>query len=109
MARVARALGIDRHEAHVTLTEITGYLSPRAGASGPRSRKSARSGSTPTGWPSWSASPVVWSSVDRHTRNLPPSRASPAELDRISGKPPLYPPAAQCLLGGDRLRRLRPS
>ncbi|WP_421742892.1 threonine/serine ThrE exporter family protein [Cellulomonas sp.] len=91
MARVARALGIDRHEAHVTLTEIT-TTSHR----GPSFRTEVVEVRT------------IGVNVDRLTslehlagRLETAGRATveevTAELDRIAGKPPLYPVALNAL------------
>lgn len=85
MARIAHALGIDRHEAHVTLTEIT-----TTSHSGPSFRTEVTEVRT------------IGVNVDRLTelehlagRVDAAGRVSPdevtAELDRIADKPPLYP------------------
>ncbi|KQR17634.1 threonine/serine exporter ThrE family protein [Cellulomonas sp. Leaf334] len=85
MARIAHALGIDRHEAHVTLTEIT-TTSHR----GPSFRTEVTEVRT------------IGVNVDRLTelehlagRVDDAGRVTPdevtAELDRIADKPPLYP------------------
>lgn len=85
MARIAHALGIDRHEAHVTLTEIT-TTSHR----GPSFRTEVTEVRT------------IGVNVDRLTelerlagRVDAAGRVTPeqvtAELDRIADKPPLYP------------------
>jgi uncharacterized membrane protein YjjP (DUF1212 family) len=90
MARVAHALGIDRHEAHVTLTEIT--------ATSHRGR-SFRTEVAEVRAIGVNADRLA--ELERFTRGLEQRRqahAAPAtvegvtaELDRISGKPPLYP------------------
>ena len=90
MARVAHALGIDRHEAHVTLTEIT--------ATSHRGR-SFRTEVAEVRAIGVNADRLA--ELERFTRGLEQRRlahAEPAtvegvtaELDRISGKPPLYP------------------
>ncbi|MBO3086191.1 threonine/serine ThrE exporter family protein [Cellulomonas fengjieae] len=91
MARVARALGIDRHEAHVTLTEIT-TTSHR----GPSFRTEVVEERT------------IGVNVDRLTglehlagrleaRGEATVEEVTAELDRIAGKPPLYPVLANAL------------
>lgn len=85
MARIAHALGIDRHEAHVTLTEIT-----TTSHSGPSFRTEVTEVRT------------IGVNVDRLTelerlagRVDAAGRVTPeevtAELDRIADKPPLYP------------------
>ena len=91
MARVARALGIDRHEAHVTLTEIT--------ATSHRGR-SFRTEVAEVRAIGVNADRLA--ELERFTRGLEQRRRAheepatvegvTAELDRISGKPPLYPP-----------------
>ncbi|WP_315096085.1 threonine/serine exporter family protein [uncultured Cellulomonas sp.] len=91
MARVARALGIDRHEAHVTLTEIT-TTSHR----GPSFRTEVAEVRT------------IGVNVDRLTSlehlagrveaaGHPTVEEVTAELDRIASKPPLYPMALNAL------------
>ncbi|GEK23536.1 threonine/serine ThrE exporter family protein [Cellulomonas xylanilytica] len=91
MARVARALGIDRHEAHVTLTEIT-----TTSHSGPSFRTEVTEVRT------------IGVNVDRLTelehlagrvdaaQSVTPDEVT-AELDRIADKPPLYPVALNAL------------
>jgi uncharacterized membrane protein YjjP (DUF1212 family) len=90
MARVAHALGVDRHEAHVTLTEIT--------ATSHRGR-SFRTEVAEVRAIGVNADRLA--ELERFTRGLEQRRlahAEPAtvegvtaELDRISGKPPLHP------------------
>lgn len=92
MARVARAIGVDRHEAHVTLTEIT--TTSHRGASFRTEVAEVRS---------------VGINADRlaelerlaGTLAASPRRASveqvSAELDRIERKPPLYPDVVNAL------------
>ncbi|WP_456825672.1 threonine/serine ThrE exporter family protein [Cellulomonas sp. P5_E12] len=85
MARVARALGIQRHEAHVTLTEIT--TTSHRGASFRTEVTEVRS---------------IGVDVDRlaglerlagrlDTAGTATVENVTAELDRIASKPPLYP------------------
>ena len=90
MTRVAHALGVDRHEAHVTLTEITA-TSHRG--------QSFRTEVAEVRTIGINADRLA--ELERFTRGLDERRrahAEPAtvegvtaELDRISGKPPLYP------------------
>ena len=92
MARVARAIGVDRHEAHVTLTEIT--TTSHRGASFRTEVAEVRS---------------VGINADRlaelerlaGTLAASPRRATveqvSAELDRIERKPPLYPDVVNAL------------
>ena len=106
MTRVAHALGVDRHEAHVTLTEITA-TSHRG--------QSFRTEVAEVRTIGINADRLA--ELERFTRGLDERRrahAEPAtvegvtaELDRISGKPPLYPVLAERCVGGDRLRRFR--
>lgn len=85
MARVARALGIQRHEAHVTLTEIT-----------TTSHREASFRTEVTEVRSIGVDVDRLAGLERLVGRL--DTAGPAtvenvtaELDRIAGKPPLYP------------------
>jgi len=90
MARVAHALGVDRHEAHVTLTEIT--ATSHRGQSFRTEVAEVRT---------IGVNADRLAELERFTRGLDERRrahAEPAtvegvsaELDRISAKPPLYP------------------
>ncbi len=82
MTRAARALGLDRIAAHVTLTEITA-TSYRGRSSARSSPRCAPSGSTPTGS----------RSSKRFSATLPAGAdldEVDAELDRIARREPLY-------------------
>lgn len=83
MQRVARAVGLDRHHAHVTLTEITA-TSHR----GPIFRTEV------TEVRSIGVNSDRLAEMERLTRSLAPTVSVDtiaAELDRIERKPPLYP------------------
>jgi uncharacterized membrane protein YjjP (DUF1212 family) len=92
MARVAHAIGIDRHEAHVTLTEIT--TTSHRGASFRTEVAEVRS---------VGINADRLSELERLAGRLAtsPRRASveevSAELDRIERKPPLYPDVVNAL------------
>jgi len=92
MQRVARAVGLDRHHAHVTLTEITA-TSHR----GPIFRTEV------TEVRSIGVNSDRLAELERLTHGLPPEVTVDevaAELDRIESKPPLYPPLLDALWGG---------
>lgn len=90
MARVARALGVDRHQAHVTLTEIT--TTSHRGRSFRTEVAEVRS---------IGINADRLAQLERLTRGLEERRLAhgelstvehvTAELDRIAGKAPLYP------------------
>ena len=91
MNRVAHAVGLDRHRAHVTLTEITA-TSHR----GPIFRTEV------TEVRSISVNSDRLAELENFTRTLAPEvtvEDVAAELDRIEHKPPLYPPLLNALWG----------
>jgi len=91
MNRVAHAVGLDRHRAHVTLTEITA-TSHR----GPIFRTEV------TEVRSISVNSDRLAELENLTRTLAPEVTVDevaAELDRIEHKPPLYPPLLNALWG----------
>lgn len=99
MERVARALGIDRHEAHVTLTEIT--TTSHRGHSFRTEVAEVRT---------IGVNADRLAELERLTRGLEERRLAggepatveqvAAELDRIAGKPPLYPTALNAFWAG---------
>ncbi|GIG36921.1 membrane protein [Cellulomonas pakistanensis] len=92
MARIARAIGVDRHEAHVTLTEIT-TTSHR----GPSFRTEvAEVRSVGINADRLAELEHLAGSLARSGRRATVEEVS-AELDRIERKPPLYPDAVNAL------------
>jgi uncharacterized membrane protein YjjP (DUF1212 family) len=99
MARVAHALGVDRHEAHVTLTEIT--TTSHRGLSFRTEVAEVRS---------IGINADRLAELERLTRGLEQRRVAhgelatvervTADLDRIAGKPPLYPVSLNALWAG---------
>lgn len=92
MARVARALGIDRHHAHVTLTEIT--TTSHRGHSFRTEVTEVRS--VGINADRLSELERLAGSLARSGRRVTVDEVS-AELDRIEGKPLLYRPAVNAL------------
>jgi len=89
MQRVARALGLDRHNAHVTLTEITAT-----------SHRGSIFRTEVTEVRSIGVNSDRLAELERLSRSLAPRVTVDevaAELDRIESKPPLYPPLLNAL------------
>lgn len=84
MQRVARALGIERHEAHVTLTEIT--TTSHRGRSFRTEVTEVRSIGVNTD----RLAELEWLAQDVDRRGHVTVEHVDAELDRIAAKPPLY-------------------
>lgn len=89
MQRVARALGLDRHHAHVTLTEITATA-----------HRGLIFRTEVTEVRSIGVNSDRLADLESFSRTLAPQVTVDevaAELDRIEGKPPLYPPLLNAL------------
>ena len=85
MARVARALDVDRHEAHVTLTEIT--TTSHRGRSFRTEVAEVRSLGVNTD----RLAELEWMAQRLEARGTVTIDEVTAEVDRIAAKPPLYP------------------
>ncbi|WP_263731207.1 threonine/serine ThrE exporter family protein [Cellulomonas sp. SG140] len=85
MARVARALDVDRHEAHVTLTEIT--TTSHRGRSFRTEVAEVRSLGVNTD----RLAELEWMAQRLEARGKVTIDEVSAEVDRIAAKPPLYP------------------
>jgi uncharacterized membrane protein YjjP (DUF1212 family) len=88
---VARALGIERHEAHVTLTEIT--TTSHRGRSFRTEVAEVRSIGVNTD----RLAELEWLAQDVDRRGQVTVELVESELDRIAAKPPLYPTAVNAL------------
>jgi uncharacterized membrane protein YjjP (DUF1212 family) len=94
MARVARAFGIERHEAHVTLTEIT--TTSHRGRSFRTEVTEVRSIGVNTD----RLAELEWLAQDVDRRGVSSVEHVEAELDRIESKKPLYPTAVNAAWAG---------